>query len=134
MMRSARGCARTIYLGPNRERSPLAATPNPAAPAAESFRNSRRETRRHRFSESRTHFSAFSSLTRSPPPRTRCGAFRRRSDTDTDRGVFGCKYRVGRAGNAMQAKVVPPAGFEPPLPALKGGVLGAAHGPPQSTG
>src|SRR3989337_2954774 len=65
MMRSARGCAWTMK-GPRRsDPSPVATMPAPAAPAAVHLRNSLRETRRPRFSESRTHFSAFSSLTRS---------------------------------------------------------------------
>src|SRR3972149_4738881 len=65
MMGSPRGCAWTMK-GPRRsDPSPVATMPAPAAPAAVHFRNSLRETRRHRFSESRTHFSAFSPLTRS---------------------------------------------------------------------
>src|SRR2546428_861020 len=66
MIRSSRCWARTIVV--RSDPRLLAARPTPAAPAAPSLRNSRRESRRQRLSETRTHLSALLSSIQPPPP------------------------------------------------------------------
>src|SRR2546425_12711850 len=66
MIRSSRCWPRTIVV--RSDPRLLAARPTPAAPAAPSLRNSRRESRRPRLSETRTHLSALLSSLHPPPP------------------------------------------------------------------